>query len=301
MNYGREVVRMALDELGVDIPRDTDKEWVYVLCPLHEDVNTPSLAVNVDNGAWKCWGGCGSGSDLADLISRATDEKKEDVVRRLKQRIPLSVDSLLDALSSKRRDVVDSVGEPLFYDRHHFPRYILDRGFSKETLNKWGVGWDPNARAVVLPVRVDGRLVGLIRRLIDRDVRSKYLYTRGLQRSEILFGIEHVPKSAREIILVEGSLDAMWLDQFGYHAVAILGSSMSESQAKAVSKRFWKATLAFDNDKAGSFARDVAAERLKGLKLYTVRLPDDKKDVQDCDEAELTRLFSDKRPVWYNV
>jgi DNA primase len=218
-------------------------------------------------------------------------------------RAPVGMESISRAIGIvEEEEEIDSSGESLFYERSRVPQYILDRGFTLDTLKEWGVGYDSITNTAVLPVRVDGKLIGLIRRKIStQDDGPKYLYTSGMRKSEVLFGLDKALKfNSNKIILVEGPLDAMWLHQYGYPAVAILGAGISQEQATLVRKHFWEVVLAFDSDSAGQKAIAIGARALSGLRTSSITLPPEKKDVQECTEDELVDVFSNTKSVWQN-
>src|SRR5690606_17906317 len=127
--------------------------------------------------------------------------------------------------------------------------------------------------------------------------KQKYLNSDGMSKGNYLFGLDHLPFDAREIVLVEGPLDAMWLYQHGYPGVAILGSSLSQAQVEIIKRRFWRVTIAFDGDRAGREGARKAARMLRGsVDVFVVRMPDGM-DVQNMDAEELGQVFGNSEPV----
>lgn len=43
-----------------------NEKW---LCPLHNDVEDPSLTLNNEDGSWKCWAGCGQGGPAQFIMA----------------------------------------------------------------------------------------------------------------------------------------------------------------------------------------------------------------------------------------
>jgi DNA primase len=298
MQYGSEVVLMVIEELGIAEVRPDAFGWMDACCPLHEE-NNPSFSINLNHGGWVCRSSCGTGG-LESLVAGATGEPTRDVARRLRNRMPMDSSTIERLLGRTEGVEIDSAGEPLFYERNRVPKYMVDRGFDVDTLKRWQVGYDAESDSAVMPVRLDGKLVGLIRRLVDPGDGPKYLYTRGMAKDQVLFGEWMIGPDVRDVIVVEGPLDAMWLDQHGLPAVAILGSAMSDQQAAMLKKRFWGAVLAFDADYAGRRATKLVAEKLGRMRLSVAALPDGRKDVQECSEIELKTMFSSVSDVWYD-
>ena len=84
----------------------------------------------------------------------------------------------------------------------------------------------------------------------------KYLYSKGLKKSQVLFGNNHVTPQPF-ICVTEGCLDTMWLDQHGYTSVALLGANASRvQQEKLLQLPTNEIVLCLDNDEAGSKATE---------------------------------------------
>lgn len=298
-SYPREVLFMVLDELGIELIDGDHDGWRRAFCPMHEEKD-PSFGILVPDGGWKCRAGCGSSPDLALLVSRTTGEPLSEARRRLKMAIPRDNETIIKMLAGRRQGESRQLPpEPLLYDRTRVPKYMLNRGFDLELLRRWEVGYDQEFNRVVIPVKHEGKLVGLVRRALDPD-GPKYVNTRGLTKGDFLFGLDHVSADAKELVIVEGPMDCMWLHQHGYPAAAILGSSLSERQAETIRRRFWRVVLAFDNDRAGVIAATDAAIKLGQMEVKAVRLPAGRKDVQECSAEELAIIFTQAESPWYS-
>ena len=298
-NYGRDVVERALDELGIDVTEQMGTPWAAAFCPLHDDTNTASLTINMEEGGWKCHAGCGSGGDLAYFIAQLTDEDPRDVRGRLRRRVPASAEALTKALADPEPWTEPvAAEEDLSYEKGRAPRYIFDRGFTADTLRDWGVGQDTTLGAVVIPPLQDRGLVGLVRRrVVVPEGEPKYLNTR-FPKGEYLMGLDlaetHMAFTRSRVVVVEGPLDAMWLYQQKIPAVALLGSSMSQTQADTLQARFWQVVLAFDDDLPGQRGARQAARRLDRVEVLHATLPEGRCDVQECTPEEVADMFSDK-------
>jgi len=296
VNYGRAVVEREVDSLGLDVTETAGTPWGTSTCPLHDD-NSPSFTINMEEGGWKCHAGCGSSGDLAVLVAEVLGEVERDVRMRLRRAMPNSDTDLLRALQVQPKAPVAAVKNDLDYQHRRAPQYIFDRGFTPEVLRAWDVGFDPELGAVVIPVLMDGVLVGLVRRRVNVEPgQAKYDNTR-FPKGEVLLGLDHLPFGATEVVVVEGPLDAMWLYQHGIPAVALLGSSMSPTQARLISERFWSVVLAFDADMPGRRGEHEAAILLRSLTIRYARLPEGRDDVQECPEWELHEMLAKAGPL----
>ena len=87
---------------------------------------------------------------------------------------------------------------------------------------------------------------------------------------------------AKEVIVVEGYMDAIALSQAGFaHTVASLGTAFGEDQLSALWRLVDEPVLCFDGDEAGQRAARRAAERAlpllaPGKSLRFARLPDER-------------------------
>jgi len=128
-----------------------------------------------------------------------------------------------------------------------------------------------------------GRVIGFGGRTIE-DEEPKYLNspeTMLFNKGWSLFGIHLTHQEIRRknrALLVEGYFDLMALYQAGFtNAVAPLGSSFTEGQAKMLSRYTKKVVISFDPDEAGRRATHRAISTLlsQGFRVEVNRLPDE--------------------------
>jgi len=162
------------------------------------------------------------------------------------------------------------------------------------------------------PVAFGGRVMG--------EGEPKYLNspdTPLFHKGQILYGLALARESAaqkREIIVAEGYMDVIALAQAGFmHAVAPLGTAMTENQLELLWRMAPEPILCFDGDKAGRGAALRAAERalplLKpGVSLRFAIMPAGK-DPDDICRREgseaMSRLLAEAAPlsdvIWKQV
>jgi DNA primase len=100
-----------------------------------------------------------------------------------------------------------------------------------------------------------GEVTGFGGRILN-DGNPKYLNspeTPVFEKSKNLYGINYARKSkAKELILVEGYMDVIALNQAGFtNAVASLGTAFNKEHARLLKRYAPKAVLVFDSDTAG--------------------------------------------------
>ena len=235
-------------------------------CPFHDD-HTPSLSVNLDDGRWYCF----------------TESRGGDY---------------MELLGLLRREGAYEEGRPEPYKAQEQPilRSWAERGFTSKILVKWGIEWDDGIKAMRIPVlKEDGEHLANIWRAPE-GVDPKYRYDTGFVKSECLFGLWRLPNPChQQVVLVEGPLDAVWVQDCDIACAAILGSSLSEEQIELLANRgVNRVVLCFDNDTAGIDATFRARSSLfrRGMWVYTVKLPGRYKDIQEVPHGKVARVIS---------
>lgn len=239
---------------------------ILVSCPLHED-KSPSCSVNLEDGRWICYAGCGGG-DWIDFVER---------VRRDPEYAP--IESIVKAV----------------YNNTPVLESLLKRGFNRDILSRWGIEWDSQKNAMSMPLwdRV-GKLISTMWRF-PQGVQPKYRYELGFKRSEALYGLWKLPTKVTQIVLVEGPLDAIWVQEAGISALAILGSSLSEQQVGIIKGlHATRIILCFDNDAAGRHADHEAIKLLRqhGCWVYRVVLPAKFNDIQEVASGNVAKMLA---------
>ncbi len=193
--------------------------------------------------------------------------------------------------------------------------YLKNRGFSESTVRRFGIGYAPdlwdglikNIKGFEKSELLDGRLAvknksgGIFDMFRGRimfpiiDIRGnviafggrimgdgqpKYLNspeTLVFNKSKNLFALNIAKKSrSKRIILAEGYMDVIALHQAGFDtAVASLGTSLTESQARLLAKYATEVVIAFDTDEAGRNAANRAISILEktGIQVKLVTYP----------------------------
>lgn len=264
--------REMLEALGMKVARETAKE-LEMRCPFHEDRH-PSFYVSKDTGAWICHAGCGAGSFL-----------------ELEQRLQVMD---LDSRPSARAQTSQPKSVDLGLSS------LIDRGFSPAMLEHWGIAYNEDVKAIEIPCyHVDNRFIGYIFKNPEGQ-KPKYLHPEGFPRGEFLFGIQKLLplEQGKEVFLVEGPLDAIWLQEAGFQAVAVLGTRLTQGQVDILyGLRVHRAILCFDNDGPGKMAAAVALELLRrsgGMWVFRVVLPEQYKDIQEVPFSDVSKVVGDR-------
>ena len=279
---------------GVDVP--LGKTEFNIVCPLHTD-RSASCAINTEKGLWICFAGCGEGTLKNLLVQHLGVSRLKIDSMVLKQK-----DNIFDIDINIFDDVIFGVGEAPEYtlqgNPKRTPNWALERGFNFKTLGDWGCRL-AEENGLEIPVRdINSRIVGSITR---RPIAEpKYLYSKGLPKRGILFGAERIKEPVPFICIVEGSLDAMWLYQHGYNAVAILGSTVSNEQAEILRKlRTSELVICTDDDEAGKKAGDAVKACISGgFVVSYIQLPEGANDIQDVRNEDALHSVLAERTYW---
>jgi DNA primase len=177
---------------------------------------------------------------------------------------------------SVKWDFVDPIEEPELYQ---ILCYLCDRGFNSDILNRWQIGHDVQSDRITIPIRDhEGKLVGFKGRhwrkgvdprymiLGDRPGQNRYGF-QPYQKSHYVFGLDKITEQDSydkcEVIIVEGELNVIAMDQHGYFmTVGISGSEFSDKQKYLISNKCGSAILFLDNDKAGNKGTKKVIEML---------------------------------------
>jgi len=171
------------------------------------------------------------------------------------------------------------------------------------------VPYDRFRNRVMFPIAdLKGRVIAFGGRALDADAPAKYLNspeTPLFHKGVILFNAARARPIAHtkgQLIVVEGYMDVVALDEAGFgHAVAPLGTALTEGQIALLWRMVPEPTLCFDGDNAGKKAAFRAVETvLPGLKagysLSFAFLPDglDPDDLVRQQGAEAMRAVLER-------
>jgi len=194
----------------------------------------------------------------------------------------------------------NNISYPLFFpaDQLRVPQFIIDRGFNKKILRKWGCGLGKGGSLLIPVYNQFAKLVGWIERFPpNREKRYLNHPFNVFKKSTVLFGYPFIDREKEFICLTEGALDTIWMNQHGFNSLAILGVSLSDIQLCLLNDmNIREIVLCFDNDNAGVLCTEKIYKSIsKYFLVSTISIPQGKKDVQDIrDEQELRRVIDSR-------
>lgn len=273
------------------------------LCPFHNE-KTPSFNVDDAKGMYKCFG-CGKSGDHISFLTEKRGMSFKEAVEDLAHKAGMSVDHLFSHQSNqsyesstftKGYDLNQAACEWFQKQLNECQNnsvinYVKQRGFSKEVLNKFKIGFSPFEGGLIKHLKALGfedalikeygfctkndkdlfrgrlmfvicdtkdRVIGFGGRSIQPDQMPKYLNspeTPLFQKSHVLFAQNIAFKNVMTEIpplIAEGYTDVMRLYQNGFTtAVAPLGTAFTEHHLDILWRRHPSPVFCFDGDNAG--------------------------------------------------
>lgn len=150
----------------------------FGLCPFHSE-KTPSFSVNPERGIYKCFG-CGRGGNVFSFLREVEKIEFVEAVRMLAERSGVTLPTPSGDQKGES-SVVDSIYHALRLAGRFFHSqltetesgkpaltYLRERGFTDETIRKWGLGYAPDSWE------------SLIGHASDQSVSMEYLDLAGL-------------------------------------------------------------------------------------------------------------------------
>lgn len=277
-------------------PSVTSSGYYRTECPFRDNHQgsadgSNSFFVNPDKSFYKCFS-CGVSGSLLSLLTTKYEIPFSEAVD-----LAVSLDLLNDAEDESVLD--DGSDVPAYVPDRVYPAQppntYLDRGYSVETLRRFGVGYflsDSGSEVVTIPVHQNKTLVAIMYVNRGDGFRKISFKPRGFQRKNVLYN-EH---EYRTTYLVEGPSDVWRVSQNSTsNVVASFGTELSNGQALRL-RRYTQVNLAYDNDLAGTLAAEVAYRILSPHQTVRfVMYPG--KDPGECDRASW--LLAAKYPIDY--
>ena len=256
-------------------------------CPFHQE-KTPSFSVSPQKNIWHCFG-CGEGGNSYTFLMKINSCSFVEAVENLAERVGITIptDPKTKAAQEKYNFLYKQMGkEKESYTKLLWSaqgstalKYIHDRDVSDDVINKYQLGYAESGRfrgRLIFPINdIKGRCLGFGGRVLDNDLKTaKYInsaespiYVKGNH----LFGLDVAKMAIQKqdmAIVVEGYLDAIACYQAGFeNVVAVLGTALTQSQSRLLSRFTKNIVLAFDSDSAGQKATVRSLELLAAQDL----------------------------------
>lgn len=304
----------------LDVSCEVFGDNIYSSCPIHESSDNPrAFSYSKNKNIWKCWtrecqeeykndvfglilgvlsNRAGSKQTFANTLEWIRTEFNlkidhhvaEENIEQIDKE--MDFDTLVDCIKNKNE--CESINSYHLNVKIDVPsRYFMDRGFSAETLNQFGVGdcLDKNSKLyerAIIPIHSEcgNQTIGYICRAIKEYKTPKFLiYPQGFDKRFVFYNMHRaLPfiKSNNSVIIVEGQGDVWKLYESGiFNAVGMFGRTMTkEQQAKLQRLPITHVVILTDNDQAGREAK-IQLQRQLG-RFYRLSFPQlSQKDIGD--------------------
>ena len=270
LNKVREIIFQDIYKLldSFDLEYTQDAENIFMKCPIHEGSDNPfGVSIALDKQVWRCWTrgchdhyscniwgfikGCLQTDSFSDALKYVC--KLYDVNGASKNGPSNSnndgnnstgdFNQLVRQIKGSRTTVrstcaVDNIARP---KTESCPSpYFIARGYEPETLRFFGVQETPRGTKGVLRYRAiipiwdaDKRYCGWIGRSTRDFIQPKYIFSKGIRKTDYLYNYHNATGRNDTLFLVEGQGDVWRLWECGVkNAVGLFGKDVSSQQRK---------------------------------------------------------------------
>lgn len=177
--------------------------------------------------------------------------------------------------------------------------YCASRGITQDIIDRFGLKYIPSheiidgqkffgGKRIFIPVYDKENLVFWQGRDITGYAKNKYLFPKGMNKSQYIYNLNSLQKGSKYAILCEGIMDVFGWTKANKNAVALFGKYMSNEQYNLlVSYGVKTIYVALDQD-ALKYSIDIQ-KRLG--QSSTVKFIQMDRDSDECSMFELDRMF----------
>lgn len=206
----------------------------------------------------------------------------------------------MQTLSRSQKDFLQEAASTYHDQVHQAHDYLATRGLSEATADMYRLGVVTQTHAALgdedyvgrlsIPyITASGDVVAIRYRSLDGS-EPKYLSAAGTEAH--LYSVTSLLADSDVVVITEGEIDAMTLNQIGVPAVGVPGAKAWKPHFHLLFEDFDRVLIACDGDQAGREFGRLVADQVHGA--ITVHLPDGQ-DVNsvyvNSGEAELKTLL----------
>ena len=295
-------------ELDVNILEEVEEfEWVngvvrgnkFLACSPFRSERHPSFAINLETSTWIDSGNSDEFYHKGNLVKLLAVLRQEDIETVEDYLIEKYATILADTEALVlNMNLPTEEEKPVFIERSTLKHlyvtstdYFTNRGISLDVQQLFGLGYNSETRSVAM-LWTDNynNIINIKYRNIDKKA---FFYAVGGQRiTNYVFGIyQCIRRRATRVYICESEIDALTLWSHGYPAVAVGGSSLSDSQRHLIlTSGITELVIATDNDKVGNRFRETIQKDFGGiLTMFTFTFPEGVKDVNDMTWTQLSK------------
>lgn len=313
-----QVILDLRDETGLFKDINEVGDNLMVTCPSHSggQENNPSCGILLEDkqvgdkiihaGKVHCYT-CNYTADISKLVAdlkgyhTAQDglqwllKTYTSITMENTKRPPISLNIGRESVTKKEvylpKHLVDKNNQ-VFNNSKQAIEYMENRGISKETCNKFKLGYNPYNNTIMIPIAKDNKVAFYKERGIDRRV---FLNQRGQNKANYIFGLDKAKEIAeknkeKKVWICESEIDALTIYERGDIAISIMGSQISDNQVKLlINSPIRNLIDGLDRDQAGRKGFEYLKEKTikYGFRYYNTRWGNlNKKDINELTELE---------------
>jgi DNA primase len=273
-------------------------------CPLHRGQRDDSFRASLSKNAFHCFA-CQARGNVLDFVAAMERCSIREAALKLERwfgiGVPVASTALLEVQEMQLVRKEEGRNPPLHFAlRGVNPAhpYLRQRGINEATAVAFGVGFYSGpgllSGRLVIPIRNQcGQLVAYAGRALD-GMPPKYKVPAGFRKALELFNLHRAAAAGKKaVVLVEGYFDCMRVHQAGFPTVvALMGSSLSPAQERALLHQFERVIVMLDGDVAGRAASRRIAARLAERSSVAVAYVPDGAQPDQLSPADLRGLLA---------
>ena len=238
---------------------------------------------------------------------------KFDLVKYLQALYGISKADVLKLLNNEESDYIRTEIKPEEYKIYVLQNiipiresleatdYCISRGITQDIIDRFSLKYIPShevidgvkyygGKRIFIPVfGEDGELVFWQARDITGKAKNKYLFPKGINKSNFIYNFNSLQKGAKYVILCEGIMDVFGWTKANKLAVALFGKYMSDEQYNLLlSYNIKTIYVALDQD---ALDYSIAIQKRLGQSSI-VKFIRMERDSDECSRSELNNMFS---------
>jgi len=284
-NESEVIVELLRDILGKERHHYSNKGQISFNCPhCDEGQNKGNLEINYYKFVYKCWS-CAETNNTQGPLGKLIDDLGNKKQKKIFNLLKPEEDEIKEVKKPKVKLPEGFVkfqdSNPIYPIYKQAMNYLKGRGITMDIIEKYQIGFcdkgTHSGRIVIPSFDIDGELNYYIAR--SWDIHSKSKYKNPEAQKDIIIFNENLIDWEKDIFLVEGAFDSIFLD----NSIPMLGKHLSQHLFQTLyDKAKSNIIISLDGDAWRSAVK--LYNELNGGELYNrikiVKLPIDK-DV--CD------------------
>lgn len=302
--YLREISNYVLSKTGIQYFRRikaNGSSSIMVSCPYHKggQEENPSMGIKLTTdekgsiGTCHCFA-CKVKTILPEMVRYMLGDKynEDEVEARFNLQTNIARETILQEQNNmyvkfQQPNTEEYCDENMLREFRTYHMYLAGRHISRETAQKYDIGYDKYNNHITFPIRdIYRRYVGLGRRAITE---KQYIYPYGFEKP--LYGVYELPMFVRHIWVVEGPFNLWSLNEYGKTGVALLGTGTLKQYKELLTLSCVDYVLALDGDDAGRKGISKLGNYLikHNKKVFVADVPNNK-DINDMTPEQFHNM-----------